>query len=116
MADTRVRTAAYYTAMWYADNRADIIDRCHLYDLYRWLIVEKPPLELVFQDCRVHRLVYYLDNFGAENGDFMGAADLQDIKLTLESFQLGDNVAVSVTATDTVPEYVHKGSYSSRFS
>jgi hypothetical protein len=29
--------------------------------------------------------LYYLDTFGAENGDSMGVADLQDLKLTMES-------------------------------
>jgi hypothetical protein len=94
--DTRVRTAAYYAARWYADIKADNIDRCHLYDLYHWLIEQKPSLELVFQDYRHRWLIYYLDNFGAENGDFMGAADLQDIKLALESLQIneiGDQLA-----------------------
>lgn len=82
--DTRVRTVAYYTAMWYSDSKTDNIDRCHLYNLYRWLIEEKPTLEVIFQDYRHHLLIYYLDNFDAENGDFMGSADLQDIKLELK--------------------------------
>jgi hypothetical protein len=118
--DTRVRNAAYYAAIWYADSRADDVDRCHLYDLYSWLVEEKPTLESVFQDYRHNYLVYYLDNFGADDGDFMGAADLQDIKLSLDSLRISDpqneyteSIAVSVSPTDVIEEPELKGMSSS---
>ena len=82
--DIRVRTLAYYAAMWYADDNADNVDKCHLSDLYFWLVEHKPSLESVFEDVRCRSVMYYLNTFGAEIGDFMGAANLQDIKLELE--------------------------------
>jgi len=82
--DTRVRTLTYYAAVWYADDIADSVDKCHLSDLYFWLVDQKPSMALVSKDVRCRSVIYYLNNFGAEHGDFMGAADLQDVKLELE--------------------------------
>lgn len=82
--DTRVRTLTYYAAMWYTDDIADSVDKCHLSDLYFWLVEQKPSMASVSKDIRCRSVIYYLNNFGAENGDFMGAADLQDVKLELE--------------------------------
>lgn len=86
--DVRVTTLAYYAAKWYNDNKADNVDKCHLYDLYSWLVEQKPSLELVFHDSRCSFINYYLNYCGAEEGDFVGAADLQNIKLELERLQI----------------------------
>lgn len=87
--DTRVRTLAYYVARWYADNNADnnadSVDKCYLGDIYFWLVEQKPSLESVYENVRYHFIMYYLDTFQAESGDCMGAADLQDVRLELES-------------------------------
>lgn len=85
--DTRVRMLAYYTARWSTDIRADTMDRHNLYDLYHWLLSQKSLsiLKVVPTDpdrCRL--LIDYLDKWGADPGDGMGAADLHDIKVTLE--------------------------------
>ena len=84
--DTRVSTLAYYTGMWYTHKNADNIDRCHLNDIYTWLTTHKPTLEIVSQDMRCHYIRYYLVTYGAVAGDYMGAADLQDILIELDSY------------------------------
>ena len=90
--DCRVKTLAYYLATWYDDSKSDIIAKYRLCDMYYWLIKQKPSVELISQDIRCSSIMYYLDNFSAEDGDFIGAADLQDIKLELKMHENVSNL------------------------
>jgi len=80
--DTRSQMLAYYVGMWFEDCRASKHDRRRLYDIYLWLIREKPTLEGIFRDSRCPLILHYMNLFGAED-----VALLNDIRLTMAEWE-----------------------------
>lgn len=84
--DTRVRLLAYYSAIWYSSKITSDADKFHLYELYCWLITEKPLINELVNSSRYEYIRYMLMTFKADDGDFMGELDLQDVKLAMKIF------------------------------
>jgi hypothetical protein len=82
--DVRIRLLTYYVSMWHNDSNTEKMDKYKLSELYFWLVGKKPSLEEVFKSDYCDYVMYCLKNFGAEEGDYMGAADIQDIEICLQ--------------------------------
>jgi len=79
--DISVRTLTYYIMTWYQLNNEH---KHSLRHLYIWLITYKPTIEDIIKDNRYRSIMTYLNMFGAETDDYMGAALLEDIRISLE--------------------------------
>lgn len=81
--DQRIIILIYYFAKWSKDNNTTVEDKCNLNNIYFWL-VNNPSIELVSKDYRCKLIIKYLNKFKSDDDDFMGAADLEDVKIELK--------------------------------